>query len=143
MPNFSQVQLIGHLGREPETRSLQSGDTVTNFSLATNVKRNQDDITTWWNCSMFGKRGLTLAQYLRKGDAVHVWGEPTMRAYTAKDGTKQTTLEVRCDGFSFLGRSDGAQGASGGAGSTRQPSNAQNAPSGPPAAPEYDDDIPF
>lgn len=65
MPNFSQVQLIGHLGREPETRSLQSGDTVTNFSLATNVKRNQDDITTWWNCSMFGKRGLTLAQYLR------------------------------------------------------------------------------
>lgn len=138
MPNFSQVHLIGHLGRDPETRTLPDGTSVVGFSLATTAKRRGEDVTTWWSCSLFGKRGETLAKYLHKGDPVHVWGEPSLRSYTAQDGTARTALECRCDGFSFVG---GGRGGGQSADAPQSRTAASAAPS-KPAAP-LDDDIPF
>ena len=157
MPNFAQVTLIGHLGKSPETKTLPGGDTVTSFALATNRRRKDGDLSTWWNCSMWGKRGETIRQYLSKGDPILVVGEAYQRPYTTKDGREGVALEVEVRDWSFVGgkgdqnAAGGHQGASrdsgmsqerGDARDAHRASQAAQAPSGGGPA-DYDDDIPF
>lgn len=56
MSGFNQLQIIGHLGKTAKIKTLPSGKRVLNFSLAVNEKRGQEDIITWFDCSMFGER---------------------------------------------------------------------------------------
>lgn len=151
MPNFAQVTLIGHLGRKPESKKTPSGDTVTSFSLATNKRRRDGDLTTWWNCTAWRKTGELIAQYFDKGDPILIVGEPSQRPYTTQDGREGVALDVEVQSFTFMGRADGAQGAPGGQSrpSGRQDardaysaSQAAQAPSGGGPT-DYDDDIPF
>ena len=130
MPNFAQVTLIGHLGKDPETKTVGS-DTVTSFSLATSRKRKGEECTTWWNCSMWGKRGETIRQYLGKGDPILVTGEPYQRPYTTKDGREGVALEVDVRDWSFVG--------------VKGDQSAPRQSSQPPSAgrTDYDDEIPF
>ena len=94
MPNFATVTLIGHLGRDPESKYTPDGTAVVNFSVATTRKRRDAEVTTWWRCALFGRRAETFAQYLHKGDPVLIQGEPYQRSYTAKDGSAGVSLEV-------------------------------------------------
>jgi single-strand DNA-binding protein len=102
MPNFAQTTLIGHLGRDPETR--QVGDTsVTNFSVAhTRKRKGKDPITTWWNVDAWGKTGELAAQYLKKGSACLIVGESYMDTYE-KDGQQRQKLCLTADRITFLG----------------------------------------
>ena len=104
MPNFASITLIGHLGRDCETRHTPGGDSVTNFSLATTSNKGRDnERTTWWNCAAWGKRGETIAKYLGKGDPVLVQGEPSLRKYQTQDGRDGVSLEVNVQSFAFVG----------------------------------------
>lgn len=144
MPNFAQVTLIGHLGKDPETKTIGS-DTVTTFSLATNKRRKDGDLSTWWNCSMWGKRGETLRQYLKKGDPILVVGEPCQRPYTTKDGREGVALEVDVRDWSFVGVK-GDQSAPRGQGSpSGQGGSRDSYRDAPPQHDAFDDDgdIPF
>ena len=131
MPNYAQVTLIGHLGRDPEVKSV-GDDTVTSFSIATNRRNKDADTTTWWNCSMWGKRGERISQYLKKGDPILVVGEPSSRPYTTKDGRDGLSLEVRVTDWSFVGGKGEAQTQSAGP-----------VPQGAEADKEFEDSIPF
>lgn len=111
MPNFASVTLIGHVGQAPEIKFTQSGEQIANFSLCTNRKRSNEDIATWWRCSVFGKRAEALKKYVGKGDALMVQGEPCLRSYTARDGSKGQSLEVAVREFSFVGGKNGPTGA--------------------------------
>jgi single-strand DNA-binding protein len=140
MPNYASVTLIGHLGRDPENRTTNSGDSVTSFSLATNKRRKDGDLSTWWNCTCWGKRGETLASYLKKGDPVLIQGEPSLRPYTTKDGRDGLALEVEVREWTFVGTR-----ADAGPNSAPRPTDPQ-APAGQhprAAAPAFNDDIPF
>lgn len=154
MPNFATVTLLGHLGKDPETKTLNSGDTVTSFSIATNKRRKDGDLTTWWNCTAWGKRGETLGQYLKKGDPILVVGEPCLRPYQTKDGRDGQALEVEVREWTFAS----GKGDAGGAGKSDYPARApapQNGAQGASgvhgvyvagrqdAAAPIDDDIPF
>jgi single-strand DNA-binding protein len=103
MPSFASVTLIGNLGRDCESKYLPDGTAVTKFSLATSRKRKDGEVTTWWNAVIFGKRGEALAQWLHKGDPVLIQGEPSLRAYTAKDGSERQSLEVDVREWAFVG----------------------------------------
>ena len=134
MANFASVTLIGHLGRDVETRSLPDGTTVANFSIATSRKRGGTKVTTWWRCSMFGKRAEVLAQYTQKGDPLMITGEPYMREYQGKEGDTRQSLEVAVSDFAFLnGRNDDSGGY------------AAPRPKVDPQAPvdDFNDDVPF
>lgn len=111
MSNFASVTLVGHLGRDVDTKSLSDGTTVANFSIATSRKRGGNEVTTWWRAALFGKRADVLAQYARKGDPLLIKGEPFMRTYTDKDGGERQSLEVAVSDFAFLkGRNDDSGG---------------------------------
>lgn len=73
----------GNLGRDPETKSTSGGD-VCSFSVAVKQGYGRDAKSEWFRCSVWGKRGETIARYLRKGMKVTVVGEMTIGEYQGK-----------------------------------------------------------
>ena len=114
----NKVILVGNLGRDPESRSLPSGQAVVNFSLATSRRYkdrdgNRKDETEWHNIVCFGKSAEIAAQYLTKGKMIFVEGRIQTRSWDDKEGKKQYRTEIICENFQMLG-SKGDGGAGGG-----------------------------
>ena len=139
MASFASVVLIGHLGRDVDTKFLSDGTLVANFSIATSRKRKDGEVATWWNCTLFGKRGDALAQYLHKGDPVLIQGEPYLRSYTANDGSERQSLELDVREWAFVGskgeRQDGGGYAAPPASKPQADPQAQ--------VDDFNDDVPF
>lgn len=148
---LNQAQIIGHLGKDPETRYLPSGEAVCNFSLATTEKwkdkntGEQKEATEWHRITTFGKLAEICGQYLKKGSQAFVQGKLVTRKYTDKDGIERYATEIRADNMKMLGaRQDGAQGER-----STAPAQRQQRPAAAPAAAapqsfdDMDDDIPF
>ncbi len=112
----NSVTVIGNLGSDPQARSLPSGDSVANFSLATTERytnRNgvRQERTEWHRIVVFGKLADTCAQYLSKRRQVYVEGRLTTREYEAKDGSgKRYRTEIVARQVRFLGRRSDAAG---------------------------------
>jgi len=148
----NKVILIGHLGRDPETRTTQSGMTVANFSLATTEKFKGEDRTEWHRIVVWGKLAEICAQYLTKGKQVYLEGRLQTREWEDKEGNKKSTTEIVANEMRMLG-SKGDSPSQGGWQQNKPskpaggyPPAAGSAPSakdnyGPPAM--DDDDIPF
>jgi len=103
---MKSVTIAGNIGRDAETRNTQHGDTVTSWSVAVEDRLGQDKKTLWFNCSLWGKRGVSLAQYLTKGGRVAVSGDLSTREHNGK-----TYLTIRADQVTLLGSHDGADAA--------------------------------
>ena len=98
---MNSITVAGSLGRDAELKHLNSGDSICNFSIADSQGR--DKPTIWWNCSLFGKRAESLAQYLTKSQAVTVSGSVTEREWTDKDGAKRKSMDVRVNDIALQG----------------------------------------
>lgn len=109
MPSFNKITILGHLGRDVETRFLPDGTAVASFSVATSEKKKDrsgeaQDVTTWFRVSAFGKLAELCGQYLAKGSLAYVEGRLSQNEYTDKDGNRRTSLEVRASEVQFLDR---------------------------------------
>jgi single-strand DNA-binding protein len=142
MASFASATLLGHLGRDPDTRFSQAGTAITTFSIATSRKDGQGaETTTWWRCTVFGKRGEVIAQYFRKGDLILVQGEPSLREYTANDGAAKTSAELIVNDFAFV---KGKKDADSDYRPAPQPGYTPPSAASPTEpATAWDDDIPF
>jgi single-strand DNA-binding protein len=79
MPALNRVQLIGYLGKDPETRFTPNGKKVCNFSVAVSRKwksseGDQKEATDWFNIEAWGRLGEVCQQYLGKGRLVFLEG---------------------------------------------------------------------
>jgi single-strand DNA-binding protein len=97
---FNNVNLIGYLGSDAESRPTRNNSTLTILSLATKRtwKNRQtgewESQTTWHKCVAFG-RTAEYAAGLTKGAHLQIVGEIQTREYIAKDGTKKSVTEIR------------------------------------------------
>ena len=107
MPAY--ITITARLARDPEVRETHSGTTICSLTLPNDSGWGDHKVTTWWNCTIFGKRGETAAQYLRKGSWVTVTGEPSLRKYETKAGKHGASLEVRVSDWGFCGPKPEAQ----------------------------------
>lgn len=98
--------MTGHLGGDAETRYVKSGDAIVSFSVGVKAGYGEKATTTWARCAMFGKRGEAVAQYLTKGQLVGISGEVSLREWDDKEGQKRTSLEVRVNDLTLLGKRD-------------------------------------
>ena len=140
MSGFNQLQIIGHLGKSAEIKTLPSGKRVLSFSLAVNEKRGQEDITTWFDCSMFGERLDALSPLLTKGKQVFVQGPVSSRSWTAQTGEARSSMSVLVNKLVLCGskRDDAYPGeTSTGYATPRPVSRPTTDLDGPP----FDDDI--
>ena len=94
----NKVQLIGHVGQDPEIKQLENGR-VANFTIATNesytnAKGEKVEQTEWHRVSAWGKTVEIIEQLLKKGSHVAIEGKLTHRSYDDKDGNKRYITEV-------------------------------------------------
>jgi single-strand DNA-binding protein len=107
--SLNKVQLIGHLGADPESRFTTSGSAVANFNLATNeswrsAEGETKEKTEWHRVVLFGKMAETAAEFMKKGQLVYIEGRLQTRSWEDKDKIKRYTTEILCDNFTMLGR---------------------------------------
>lgn len=104
----NKIQIIGHLGKDPESRFTPTGQKVTNFSVATThayTKENEKvKETTWFRVETWGKLAEVCSDWLKKGSLVEVEGRiKPIRIYTKQDGTADAQLEIVAASVLFLG----------------------------------------
>src|SRR6266481_722818 len=93
--SFNKITLVGNLGRDPELRYTPQGTPVCSFSLATNERRKDratgenNDITTWFRVTLWGRQAETASQYLTRGRPVYIEGR--LRQPLTKNRIKKTS----------------------------------------------------
>ena len=105
----NKVQLIGHLGNDPEIINLESGKTLAKFSIATNesyknAQGEKVENTYWHNIVAWGKTAQIVEKFVGKGKEVAIEGKLTTRSWKDKDGMKRYTTEVVCNELLMLGK---------------------------------------
>ena len=145
MASLNRIQLIGRVGRDPETRYTSTQTAVCGFSLATSEKVKDEERTEWHQVSVFGKTAELVDKYVRKGALIYVEGRLQSRTYQDKQGAEKKVWEVIADRVTFLdtrkaedqSRDLGAAVWMGGTPAARP------APAAPPPGPDDSDPIPF
>jgi single-strand DNA-binding protein len=105
---LNKVQIIGHLGRDPEMRYTPSGRPVTTFTVAVSRSWNTVDgerhnETEWFNIVAWGNLAEICKQYLNKGQQVYIEGRLQTRRWDDKEGVKHTSVEVVANEMMMLG----------------------------------------
>jgi len=111
----NKVQLIGHLGNQPDVRTTENGKKLARFSVATNevyrnAKGEKITETQWHNLIAWGKLADIAEKYMNKGSEVAIEGKLINRSYTDKEGNKKYFTEVQVNEVLLLGaRADARQ----------------------------------
>jgi single-strand DNA-binding protein len=111
----NKVQLIGHLGSDPELKDIGGGRCMLRLRLATNERyRTADgqwkDATEWHPVVAWGKQAERLATQVGKGSGLVVEGRLVHRSYEATGGEKRYTTEVVLTDYRLLGAKPDAAG---------------------------------
>lgn len=111
MPSLNRVQLIGNLGKDPETRYTPSGSKICNFSVAVNrrwtsAEGEEREATDWFNIEAWGRLGEICQEYLSKGRLVFIEGRLQTDQYE-KDGEKRYITKVVASQMQMLDRKSG------------------------------------
>ncbi|HXQ33829.1 MAG TPA: single-stranded DNA-binding protein [Anaerolineales bacterium] len=106
MPALNRVQLIGRLGRDPESKFTPTGKKVTHFSLAVSQrwKANGEskEYTEWVNIEAWGRLGEVCQEYLTKGSLVFLEGRLKTEKYEDRDGETKYFTKVVTQFIQFL-----------------------------------------
>jgi len=104
----NRVQLIGHLGMNPEIKTLESGTKLAKFSIATNetyknAKGEKITDTEWHHVVAWNKTAELAEMFLEKGKEVAIEGKLTTRSWDDEKGVKKYMTEIVCNEILFLG----------------------------------------
>jgi single-strand DNA-binding protein len=110
MPALNHIQLIGYLGRDPETRFTPTGKKVTHFSLAVSqrwkVSGELREYTEWVNIEAWGRIGEVCQEYLKKGSLIYLEGRLKTDKYGDQNGDSRYFTKVIALGLQFLDKKD-------------------------------------
>lgn len=140
MAGINKVIIVGHLGNDPEMRSMPNGEAVANISVATSeawTDKNtgeRREVTEWHRIVFYRKLAEICGQYLKKGAQVYIEGRLRTRKWQDQNGQDRYTTETQGDVVQMLGtRPQSADGAN----------NSQPMPQQDASANAFDDSIPF
>ena len=161
MAGVNKVILVGNLGADPESRSLNNGGEVVNMRIATSENwkdrdGNRQERTEWHNVVIFNENLRRVAKnYLRKGSKVYLEGQLQTRKWTDQNGNDKYTTEVVLQRFRgelvlLDSREGGSGGGFGGGGGNYGDDFGGGGSSKPQQRPQpaafdtdLDDDVPF
>lgn len=107
--SLNKVMLIGNLGKDPEIKTFEGGNSLARFPIATsenytNRQTNEKVTQTEWHTIVL-RRGLAevAEKYLHKGDKVFIEGKIKTRSWENDRGERQYATEVHADNMTMLG----------------------------------------
>ncbi len=111
MPALNRVQLIGYLGKDPETRFTPTGQKVCNFNVAvsrrwTGKEGEAKEATDWFKIEAWDRLGEVCQEYLKKGSLVYLEGRLHTDVYE-KEGEKRYITRVVALQMQMLDRKQG------------------------------------
>src|SRR5688572_33076455 len=110
MPALNRVQLIGRLGKDPESKFTPTGKKVTHFSLAVSQRWKSSgemkEFTEWVNIEAWGRLGEVCQEYLKKGSLVYLEGRLKTEKYDDKSGDTRYFTKIVALGLQFLDKKD-------------------------------------
>lgn len=109
---MNKVTLMGRLARDVDTRTTQSGKTVSRFTLAVDRRKHAEGQPSadFLNCIAWGKMAEFCQNYLRKGTKILLEGQLQSRSYEAQDGSKRYVTEINTLDIEFAeSKKDNAQ----------------------------------
>ena len=150
MSSVNRVVLLGNLGKDPEVRTMQNGNKMASFSMATSERwtdkatGEKRENTFWHNIVIFNENLVTVAEkYLKKGSKVYVEGALQTRKWQDQQGTDRWSTEVVLKAFNgqivLLGgnQREAPSESDYGTGATTRETTQK------PAREEFNDDVPF
>jgi single-strand DNA-binding protein len=110
--NLNKVIIIGRMTADPDLKNTSSGNSVTNFSVATNrywtdKQGQKQEQTEFHNVVVWGRQAEIVNQFLNKGALVMIEGRLQTRSWEGKDGTKRYTTEIVAENVQFGPKSSG------------------------------------
>jgi single-strand DNA-binding protein len=160
--SVNKVILVGNLGKDPEIRTLNSGDRVANLRIATSeswrdkASGERKEKTEWHQVVIFNDNLVKVAEnYLRKGSTVYIEGAIQTRKWSDAQGVEKYSTEIVLQKFRgeltmLGGRGDGASAGGGGdyagassGGGYQNGGRAQGAGPRESFSADLDDEIPF
>ena len=149
--NINRVVLTGNLTRDPELRTLQSGNSVCSLRIASNTRRKDAsgewvDKPNYFDVTVWGAQGENCARFLAKGRPVAIDGRLEWREWETPDGNKRQAVDIVADTVQFLGGRDDTGGGGGGGFTPHSDVPADTSdfqPVGARNSAPADDDIPF
>ena len=109
--SINKVMISGNLTRDAELRSTQGGSSVLKLGVAVNDRRKNpstgewEDVPNFIDCTLFGRRAESLAQYLVKGTKVAIEGRLHYSSWEDRQtGQKRSKLDVNVDEIEFMSR---------------------------------------
>lgn len=109
MASINKVIIVGHLGRDPETRYMPNGEAVTTINVATTESwkdknsGEKKEQTEWHRITFYRRLAEVVGQYLRKGSQIYVEGRLQTRKWQDKEGVERYTTEIIADSMQMLG----------------------------------------
>ena len=105
----NKVQLIGHVGQEPEIKTLESGKKLAKITLATNDvyyndKKEKITDTQWHNLAAWGKTAEIIENFVNKGKEIMIEGKITYNNWEDKNGDKRYSTEIVINELLLLGK---------------------------------------
>lgn len=147
MIELNKVMLVGRLTRDPDTRQIPSGASVTKFTIAVNRRRGRDreDEVAFIDVEAWDKTAEFIQQWFSKGKPIYIEGRLRMDRWQDREtGANRSKLLVQADKAGFVGSKDEGEGGE------RKPSSDDGyaASRGHSDQPSYDDaptddDLPF
>lgn len=150
MAGVNRVIIIGHLGNDPEIRTMPNGEQVTNITVATseswtdkNTGERKEQVE-WHRIVLYRRLAEIAGQYLHKGSQVYIEGRLKTRKWQDNNGQDRYSTEIQCDNLQMLGgrNQDAAQNQP-----PKQQDKQQKAQSksqqSEPTVDSFDDNIPF
>ena len=150
--NINRVVISGNLTRDPDLRSLPSGNNVCSLRIAVNTRRKEGtewvDKPNYFSVTVWGAQGENCARFLSKGRPVAVDGRLEWREWQDKEGNNRQAVEIIAESVQFLGsREDAPMGGGNGSSSfspqSDVPVDTGDFAAAPSGAATGDDDIPF
>ena len=151
MSSRNLVILMGHLGRDPETRYTPQGMAVCTLAVATSQKWKDKQTgelreeTEWSRVVLYDRKAEVAQQYLKKGSQVYIEGRLKTKKWTDKNGVERYTTEVIADLLQMLGsKATAGQTATPAPATTHQPNTTTPAPAQAGTISDIaDEEIPF
>lgn len=134
--NLNKVFIVGRLTADPELRTTPTGQSVSNFSVATgrvwtDKSGSRQEETEYHTIVMWGKQAEIATQFLKKGSLLLVEGRLRTRSWQDKQGQTRKTTEIICERMQLGPRPQG-QGGGGFSGRQAPPKEAVDQTAGTP-----------
>ncbi len=105
----NKVQLIGHVGQDPEVKTLEGGRKVATITLATNEtytnnKGEKVEQTEWHRATAWGKTAEIIEKYVTKGKEIAIEGKLSHRSYDDKNGEKRYVTDIVINELLLIGK---------------------------------------